>query len=725
VAIDPATEAIQFSIPVGPEPQRLAISDDGFTLYVGLLSDTIQIVDLDSRSVVSSFSVGVDQDGEPMRAEDMAVQPGQAGVLAVSLRHSNPYSSPRHVGVAIFNTGVMRPTRADAHIGSNRIVFSTADPSRIYGVDNETSSGSFFRLQVAPTGVTIVDETRDFVDDFFTRGLQFRGGRVYTNRGEIIAPEPPQRLDGFDLPTNLQERMGAALALDATRAWFVTFSAEVFGFDLMTGAELIHHLMPPAYPPGERLVRWGASGLAYNIAGRESPAGIMVVRDIDNPGTADVGITMSENRDPTTQGEVLDYHIVVRNHGPETAGNIVLRDTLPEGTNLRYLTVGCCFVTPEDSSGVIVRLLGTLGPGDTVAVHIGLEPTALGIIRNGAGITTGTHDPNPVNNLASERTEVLPPGWDHIDLWSRFEPFAAPAPGTFHYRIVVGNRGPAEATGFFLYHYLYALGIEPTSASTPAGTCDVSPWAVNCTIPSLAAGDSLIIDITALASAGGQGRLISEARSWTQTDGNRENDDDTLDVVVAGSSQAALDTLELLIEDAGLPPGLEKRMLRYVDLARTNVENGQLESACEALRGLGQAVARLPEQLLAPLDARRLAAATDHAEASIGCPAGRRVPAQAAAKAVEASSLTLRSSSLEPIQRLELALPAACMVRADVLDVAGRVVRTLEEGPRDAGRHELVWDGRGNNSERGARGVYFVRVIAGDSQLVRRVLVLR
>jgi hypothetical protein len=53
----------------------------------------------------------------------------------------------------------------------------------------------------------------------------------------------------------------------------------------------------------------------------------------------------------------------------------------------------------------------------------------------------------------------------------------------------------------------------------------------------------------------------------------------------------------------------------------------------------------------------------------------------AAARIVQAPSLKSRSSSTEPVQRLELVLPAARTVRADVLAIAGRIVRSQSSHP--------------------------------------------
>ena len=57
--------------------------------------------------------------------------------------------------------------------------------------------------------------------------------------------------------------------------------------------------------------------------------------------------------------------------------------------------------------------------------------------------------------------------------------------------------------------------------------------------------------------------------------------------------------------------------------------------------------------------------------------------------------------------------------------MAGRLVRTLAEGPFTAGRHQRVWDGTDDRGHRVAAGVYFARMIAGADQVHRSVVVLR
>lgn len=78
-----------------------------------------------------------------------------------------------------------------------------------------------------------------------------------------------------------------------------------------------------------------------------------------------------------------------------------------------------------------------------------------------------------------------------------------------------------------------------------------------------------------------------------------------------------------------------------------------------------------------------------------------------------------------PSTRIEFSLAAASDVRLDVYDASGRRVRTLVHGRRPAGVHQAVWDGRDAHGCSVASGVYHVRLEAGDSVDLRKMVLLR
>jgi hypothetical protein len=70
-------------------------------------------------------------------------------------------------------------------------------------------------------------------------------------------------------------------------------------------------------------------------------------------------------------------------------------------------------------------------------------------------------------------------------------------------------------------------------------------------------------------------------------------------------------------------------------------------------------------------------------------------------------------------------LPAAGPVALDVVDVKGRVVRTLVRGAMPAGRHAATWDGCDDAGARVGPGVYFARMTAGEFVAHRKMLRVR
>jgi len=72
--------------------------------------------------------------------------------------------------------------------------------------------------------------------------------------------------------------------------------------------------------------------------------------------------------------------------------------------------------------------------------------------------------------------------------------------------------------------------------------------------------------------------------------------------------------------------------------------------------------------------------------------------------------------------RISFTLTKAGPARAAIYDVAGRLVRTLTDGPREAGRHALLWEGADERGVRRAAGVYLLRLETAEGRLTRRLV---
>jgi flagellar hook assembly protein FlgD len=57
-----------------------------------------------------------------------------------------------------------------------------------------------------------------------------------------------------------------------------------------------------------------------------------------------------------------------------------------------------------------------------------------------------------------------------------------------------------------------------------------------------------------------------------------------------------------------------------------------------------------------------------------------------------------------------------------IYDVAGHAVRTLVNGPQQAGERRVTWDGKNENGSQVSRGIYLYRFDAGGSTLTRKMI---
>ncbi len=74
---------------------------------------------------------------------------------------------------------------------------------------------------------------------------------------------------------------------------------------------------------------------------------------------------------------------------------------------------------------------------------------------------------------------------------------------------------------------------------------------------------------------------------------------------------------------------------------------------------------------------------------------------------------------------IDFTLPRRSDATLRVYDVAGRLLRTVTEGPFAAGPHTAAWDGREASGAPAAAGVYFYELCVGGQRLARRVVILR
>ncbi|OUC07147.1 hypothetical protein RY27_16660, partial [Litorilinea aerophila] len=225
--------------------------------------------------------------------------------------------------------------------------------------------------------------------------------------------------------------------------------------------------------------------------------------DTEVLAVAALSVTKASAPNPVIAGELLTYTIVITNHGPSSATDVRVIDTIPDRTSLVSVTAsngGVC------DSGIIC-LLGTLAVNEvvtvTIVVDVDADLRAGYVFTNTASVLSEQLDP-PVPIQASTATTVA----EVVDLKVTKQDFPDPATigGTIRYQLLVENAGPSDAFDVVITD---TLDSNTTFVQATLGfNCTSSGSVVTCTIPSLPAGSSQLIEIIASVNSGLPDNLV-------------------------------------------------------------------------------------------------------------------------------------------------------------------------------------------------------------------------
>ncbi|MDR1798705.1 MAG: DUF11 domain-containing protein [Bifidobacteriaceae bacterium] len=173
------------------------------------------------------------------------------------------------------------------------------------------------------------------------------------------------------------------------------------------------------------------------------PAQITVAR------LADVSINKSMSPSPAIAGQPGTTTLTVTNHGPNTAVNVVVTDSIPAtyaATEVTSSTGSTC--TLPATTQPVTCAIGDLASGDSATVTIKGRPdpsTTATTLTNIAQVNTDSVDPNRSNNVDT----VSIPMTHQADLKIAKTPASTTAtPGaTITWRLTVTNQCPSPATG--------------------------------------------------------------------------------------------------------------------------------------------------------------------------------------------------------------------------------------------------------------------------------------
>lgn len=85
---------------------------------------------------------------------------------------------------------------------------------------------------------------------------------------------------------------------------------------------------------------------------------------------------------------------------------------------------------------------------------------------------------------------------------------------------------------------------------------------------------------------------------------------------------------------------------------------------------------------------------------------------------------TARPNPVSGGTTIPFTLPSTAIVHLRLFDASGRLVRTLVDELREAGRHEVGWDGRSDRGTRAAAGIYFLRLDSAGRAATQKIVLV-
>jgi hypothetical protein len=259
--IDPYTGTVVQSIFVGSEPRKMALSDDGKSLWVALDgSGSVRHVDLVSRTAGQQFRLGSDGRADQWYADNLAVLPGTRDSVVVT-RYSK--DSTATGGPVVFDNGSPRAYASGTY--DSMLLIPTYSPHLLFAYNNR---GSGFQLSTACVNA----------NGLFAKqtSVPFNGyGTTFAFAENVIYSSTGTKYDIASATTVGTFAGRGPVAADAPRrrVYFLSVAtsqtgAVVSAYDMDTLASEGAENVPPALPPGpslDNLVRWGRYGYAFRV----------------------------------------------------------------------------------------------------------------------------------------------------------------------------------------------------------------------------------------------------------------------------------------------------------------------------------------------------------------------------------------------------------------------------------------------------------------------------
>ena len=222
-------------------------------------------------------------------------------------------------------------------------------------------------------------------------------------------------------------------------------------------------------------------------------------------------------------GEEVIYQVLVSNHGPSTAANVVLTDNYQtkDLTVVAYSLDNITWIPYTKGANIN---LGDMTSGSSILVYFKamVNASTRGIVHNVVNITTDTDDARGIFS-AEEHVNVMANTTLKVDKTAEIKELN---PGdTIHYIITVTAGGSSDSLNVVLKDILDSTLLDVNSATYAVDGVNKGAWTGSLSLGKIAAGNSVTVDIWAkvLSSADRDVFNLVNVTSDEHPEGNTSN----------------------------------------------------------------------------------------------------------------------------------------------------------------------------------------------------------
>ena len=410
VSLDPVSGALGQPIPVGNEPNRLALTADGRYLWVGLNgTSSVRKVDLLAGTAGLQFTLPTfaNASGSTI-ALALAAIPGQTDSVAVSF--DNP-SSLTYLG--IFDSGVQRGSLSSGNNpffgplvlqvdGTRNEIYAAGGTN--YEVWSYNSAGLI--VKTSSTAASSLSNSSD-------QRIQLLNGKTYTDSGAVLTAETGSFAGSLAasstvFSTAVDGTLGRVFALSAPTT-YASYPTQITLFNTTDLSSASTSTIPVSLlttnnttpPPVSTLTRWGANGLAFRSNAAFFSLRSNLVQDLSG-ASADLSVTLKAAGSSIT-GTSTTYTATVSNMGPAAASEVRFLAAAAATGPVTSITTpaGLC-----RSQAILACDLGALASGTSTTVTLVVNQLTAGTATLTAQVNASQADPNLANNQAALALQI-------------------------------------------------------------------------------------------------------------------------------------------------------------------------------------------------------------------------------------------------------------------------------------------------------------------------------